>query len=192
MTMLHLHHADELSPLIDALADVLRIAPTDAFTPDVVVIPTMGLRDATMAGLGLRLGASTVGGDGVVANVDWVFTGDFLARALGSGRHGAALDPWNIARLTWAVLEELEHGHVDVPRPNGGSTWALARRIADLFDRYATQRPQLVEAWSRGIPTDGTEEEGARAGFLTPLGEDRKSTRLNSSHIPLSRMPSSA
>ena len=38
-----------------------------------------------------------------------VFTGDFLARALGSGRHGAALDPWNIARLTWAVLEELEH-----------------------------------------------------------------------------------
>ena len=26
----------------------------------------------------------------------------------------------------------------------------------------------------------------------TPLKEDRKSTRLNSSHIPLSRMPSSA
>ena len=50
MTMLHLHHADELSPLIDALADVLRVAPTDAFTPDVVVIPTTGLRDATMAG----------------------------------------------------------------------------------------------------------------------------------------------
>ena len=27
---------------------------------------------------------------------------------------------------------------------------------------------------------------------VTPLGPDRKSTRLNSSHIPLSRMPSSA
>ena len=28
--------------------------------------------------------------------------------------------------------------------------------------------------------------------YLKNLGEDRKSTRLNSSHIPLSRMPSSA
>ena len=27
---------------------------------------------------------------------------------------------------------------------------------------------------------------------LFPMGGDRKSTRLNSSHIPLSRMPSSA
>ena len=37
---------------------------------------------------------------------------------------------------------------------------------------------------------------GIRAGhklkFWTPGGSDRKSTRLNSSHIPLSRMPSSA
>ena len=32
---------------------------------------------------------------------------------------------------------------------------------------------------------------GAIAAGLAPLG-DRKSTRLNSSHIPLSRMPSSA
>ena len=30
------------------------------------------------------------------------------------------------------------------------------------------------------------------ACFVLPVEEDRKSTRLNSSHIPLSRMPSSA
>ena len=31
-----------------------------------------------------------------------------------------------------------------------------------------------------------------KATLDTPVGQDRKSTRLNSSHIPLSRMPSSA
>ena len=31
-----------------------------------------------------------------------------------------------------------------------------------------------------------------RGNLIKLIGEDRKSTRLNSSHIPLSRMPSSA
>src|ERR1051326_6659059 len=33
---------------------------------------------------------------------------------------------------------------------------------------------------------------GSLIGPQIPIGKDRKSTRLNSSHIPLSRMPSSA
>ena len=39
--------------------------------------------------------------------------------------------------------------------------------------------------------TDSTLTEGSRQA-LEAIGRDRKSTRLNSSHIPLSRMPSSA
>ena len=35
-------------------------------------------------------------------------------------------------------------------------------------------------------------DASSTSGFLVPSGLDRKSTRLNSSHIPLSRMPSSA
>ena len=161
--MLHLHHADELPPLLAALGDVLRVPPTDPFTPDVVVVPTAGLRDAAMAGLGRLLGRSATNGsssgDGVVANVDWVFPGEFVTRALGIVASDDHPDPWSIDRLTWAVLEELEDGSVSVPRPASGSQWALARRIADLFDRYATQRPRVIEAWSRGIPTDGTVSE---------------------------------
>ena len=37
-----------------------------------------------------------------------------------------------------------------------------------------------------------TSHSSANKGFLVAAGLDRKSTRLNSSHIPLSRMPSSA
>ena len=38
------------------------------------------------------------------------------------------------------------------------------------------------------------EDQGLQSVFKSvfPISEDRKSTRLNSSHIPLSRMPSSA
>ena len=38
----------------------------------------------------------------------------------------------------------------------------------------------------------GTIAKSGTADFLAQLSGDRKSTRLNSSHIPLSRMPSSA
>ena len=46
------------------------------------------------------------------------------------------------------------------------------------------------------LPLDSDYEWGqflVRAGAVDPISfRDRKSTRLNSSHIPLSRMPSSA
>ena len=41
-------------------------------------------------------------------------------------------------------------------------------------------------------PTVGIEGGKGKAGAKTVTSADRKSTRLNSSHIPLSRMPSSA
>ncbi|RLE20116.1 MAG: hypothetical protein DRJ50_11250, partial [Actinobacteria bacterium] len=55
--MFHLHHADELDPLLESLADLLATPPDDPFTPDVLVVPTAGLEDYAKAGLGHRLGA---------------------------------------------------------------------------------------------------------------------------------------
>jgi exodeoxyribonuclease V gamma subunit len=96
----------------------------------------------------------------VVANVEFIFPGRFMTRALGDATRpdDPEGDPWRLPRLTWPVLEELAAGTVDVPRPAGSDIdrWALARRIADLFDRYATQRPRLVQAWAAGADSDGT------------------------------------
>ena len=47
----------------------------------------------------------------------------------------------------------------------------------------------IAKAVARTIPG---QENNTIDYFLTGAGKDRKSTRLNSSHIPLSRMPSSA
>ena len=49
--------------------------------------------------------------------------------------------------------------------------------------------------WGREISDysqTGIRGDGLAPGVASGIGRDRKSTRLNSSHIPLSRMPSSA
>ena len=170
--MLHLHHSDELDPLLDALSNVLESAPADPFASDVVVVPTAGLADAAKVGLGRRLGANG-SGNGVVANVEFLFPGRFVARALGRAtatQSGASpIEPWQIEQLTWYVLEELSAKSVEVPGANTSNMWALARRVADLFDRYATQRPRLIEHWANDQYTDGTY---TATGELSPLGAD--------------------
>ena len=168
------------------------------------------------------LGATAAGsGDGVVANVEFVYPGRFVSRALGDWSTGeVAGDPWTIDRLTWTVLEELadeqqrEAPTLGVPVDlDAGGLWMLARHVADLFDRYITQRPQMVKHWADGLDTDAVPHEDrsllplpaehrwqaavwravrARIGVSSPAEIDRKSTRLNSSHSQQSRMPSSA
>ena len=72
------------------------------------------------------------------------------------------------------------HDTVEHPTPVGSQGDLL-----DALERVVAEslRPG-IEAVGFGIP--------ARIDQRTGLALDRKSTRLNSSHIPLSRMPSSA
>ncbi|MFZ4809768.1 MAG: exodeoxyribonuclease V subunit gamma [Ilumatobacteraceae bacterium] len=166
--MFFVHHADQLSPLLDSLARVLARPLDDPFASELVVVPAVGMHDAVMAGLGRRLGVSDPAlGDGIVANVEFIFPGRFIGRAL--SRDDGTDDPWSIDRLTWAVLDELTIGGVEVPGPRaGGESWSLARRIADLCDRYATQRPRLIASWAAGVDTDGTLDERGEAAPLAP------------------------
>lgn len=171
--MLTLHHADGLEPLLDTLAGALESPLADPFTAHVVAVPSAGMADTVMTALGARLGATGLG-NGIVANVDFLFPGQFVARALGDA--GEADDPWSIDRLTWTVLSVLSAQPSLLPWAGradseaafsvGPDPWALARRIADLFDQYASQRPALIAAWSLGEDTDGT---FLADGHLAPL-----------------------
>ena len=62
----------------------------------------------------------------------------------------------------------------------------LFSHFADRFEMKRTQAREFFDAL-----TELAEKELKRSGEFVLPG-DRKSTRLNSSHIPLSRMPSSA
>ena len=73
-------------------------------TPLVVAVPTAGVRDW----LTRRLAADL----GVAANIEMPFPGGFFAKAIGLDETD---DPWNVERVTWAVLDVLDSGVVDVP-----------------------------------------------------------------------------
>ena len=63
-----------------------------------------------------------------------------------------------------------------------GDTRALEKLVAQPADIYISAGD--LSTFGRALANCGE--------ILRPLGEDRKSTRLNSSHIQKSRMPSSA
>ena len=83
--------------------------------------------------------------------------------------------------ITWEVLPELNQGDLESLGVLLGHRKILLRAIAQLPPRADIPGPEsLPGAVSPTTPP------------LSPEREDRKSTRLNSSHSAKSRMPSSA
>lgn len=167
--MLHLYTADRVEPLAGHLAQVLAEVPADPLTPEWVAVPSEGMRRWLALELARTLGASAPGrGDGVAANIHAPFPGALRTAVVRAGLDGAD-DPWELGRVAWAVLAELEAGRGEPdlgpladPAPSGRH--ARARRVADLFDRYAVHRPALVRAWAEGrdVGPSGAPLDGRR------------------------------
>lgn len=135
--------------LLDALDGWLSVVPDEVFAFDVVVVPNAGIREWVTTELLAR--------HGVLSHVEFVFPAELTRRVIGLPRPED--DAWRPERLTWQVLALMADG-VDLgATPWQGlpqRPWAVARRVADLLERYATQRPDLVGAWIRGEDTDGS------------------------------------
>lgn len=153
---LHIHHGPHLQALTDSLGSILASPPDDPFALEVVSVPTAGVRDWLLQQLSLRLG--------VVANIEFAFPGRFNAAILGEPLQSSS--PWDLDRLTWVVLDVLERGLVDVPGADLRDPYPIARHIADLFDRYATNRPQMLQQWASGLDGDGTIDDLERIATL--------------------------
>lgn len=159
--MLHLYSADQVGPLAATLGEVLAEPPPDPMTPDWVAVPSMGMRRWLALELARSLGASTPGsGDGVAANIEFAFPGTLRQSVLDADRNEGVPDPWQVEQLVWAVLDVLHAGRTD-PRlgplrtlPAGATWYGRARRLADLFDRYAVRRPGIVQQWCDGNDVD--------------------------------------
>ena len=168
--MLHVHHARRADRLLTGLADVLRDVPDDPFAPEVVAVHSRGIERWVAQTLALHLGATTAGGDGICANVHFPvpgrIVGDAVARATGVDPDQ---DAWRADRSVWHLLDvvvaEVAAGRVEglgplaihvVDRAGAPSDRRLGavRRVADLFDRYAVHRPEMLRAWREGDDLD--------------------------------------
>ncbi len=164
--MLVVHRSERADCLVDALGGLLATPLADPVEAEVVAVPTRGVERWLTQRLSHHLGAEAGRGDGVCANLDFPFPATLLARAL-AGATGVDpdTDPWRPERCVWPLIELVdEHGGDPVlaplmghlraatppdlsGRPGPLRRLAMARHIADLYDRYAIHRPELLLGW---------------------------------------------
>ena len=161
--MLHVVTSNQAVALASRLAEVLAEPPADPFEPEWIAVPSEGMRRWLALELARRLGASSpAGADGIAANITNAFPGSLRARVLAADRPDGDPDPWELERLSWAVLAVLDRSGDDPLLASlaevapGASIYSRSRRLADLFDRYHLHRPAMVRAWAKGNDVDGS------------------------------------
>jgi exodeoxyribonuclease V gamma subunit len=178
--MLHVHRSERADGLVQALADLLAEPLEDPMAPEIVAVPTRGMERWLTQRLSATLGASAGRADGVCANITFPWprrvVGDAVAAASGVDPER---DPWLPERATWPLLDVLEASldepwlsavaeHLGAgfhePDPvRRARRLSVVRHAADLFDRYALNRPEMIRAWAAGDDTDGAD------GSLPPM-----------------------
>lgn len=165
---LHVHRAQRADALAAALGDLLAEPPADPFGVDVVAVPTRGVERWLTQRLAHRLGTRDGRSDGICAAVRFPSPTTLVDELAGD----RADDPWTPDAAVWPLLAAIE-ASVDEPwcallaehlgyrgddaqaEHRRGRRYAVARRIAGLFDGYAEHRPEMVDAWSQGGDDDG-------------------------------------
>jgi len=168
----HVHTAARADAIITPLTALFAAPAPDPLVPEVVGIPTRGLERWLSQQLAQVLGARVGQRDGICANVEFQFLGRLIGQATAVAGADPEDDPWRPDRAVWslfAVVDELRgatwlrqlEDHIGLDGsddPDGvrrGRRYGVLRHIADVFDRYAMHRPELLVRWAAGGCVDG-------------------------------------
>ncbi len=182
--MLHVHRAERADGLVAALGDLLAVPPEDPLATEVVSVPSRGIERWLAQTLSLRFG--------VCANVafptPYRVVAGAVAQACGVDPEA---DPWRPERSAWSLLEtveaSLEEPWLERLRKYLGAPGdeirrarrlSVVRHLADLFDRYALHRPDVVRGWAEGAGEHWQAElwRALRARIGTPGPAERLAT----------------
>jgi len=167
--MLHVHRSERADALVAALGAVLADPLPDPLAPELIAVPTRGVERWLTQRLASTLGASQGRSDGVCANVEFPSPRELVGEAVtaASGIEPDE-DPWRPERVAWPLLEVIDDCLSDPQLHSVGVALgagpdpvrrarrlASVRHLADLFDRYALQRPEMLVAWAALQDTDG-------------------------------------
>jgi exodeoxyribonuclease V gamma subunit len=153
------------------LSDLVAEPLEDPMTPEVVSVPTRGIERWLTQRLSAQLGATPGRQDGVCANIDFPFPGTLVNGALATAAGiDPDTDPWLPQRAVWPLLEVVE-GHFDDPwlaplaqhirnseTVRESKRFSSIRHVADLFDRYAVHRPEMLQRWADGSSAEDETE----------------------------------
>lgn len=161
--VLNLHRSERADGIVGLLGELIAEPLPDPLRPEVIAVPTRGIERWLCQRLSTILGVSPGRNDGACANVEFPFPGALVSNAVAAAcgiRRDA--DPWAPERAVWPLLElvDVHQGeawlapltvHLDRAAPEGEKrSFAAVRHVADLFDRYAVHRPELLRAWLAG------------------------------------------
>jgi exodeoxyribonuclease V gamma subunit len=170
--VLYVHRSERADALVADLAELVSDPLEDPMAAEVVSVPTRGIERWLNQRLSTRLGASDLGLDGVCANIEFPFPGTLVSGALARASDiDPAADPWLPERAVWPLMEVVQQ-HFDAPwlvplaahiRQSGVRLdegrddedevrFSSVRHVADLFDRYAVHRPDMLLRWAEGKP----------------------------------------
>lgn len=172
--MLHVERSNRIERLFDGLADRVGAPGRDPLQPTTIVVQGPGMERWLAQSLALRFD--------VCANTEFLFPREFLERVFAAGGAKPEVQPWSTGPLTWAIARILtEEGedpdyaplalHLDAP----DADWRriqLAGRVAALFDRYATFRPEWMLAWGRSETLPEARDARWQARLVRRLTEE--------------------
>ncbi len=172
---LHLHRAERADTLAAALAELLAQPPSDVLAHEVVAVPARGVERWLTQRMSHHLGSRAGRADGICAAVRFPSPAALIAEVAGRSDE----DPWSADAAAWPLLEVIDTcsgepwcralashlGYPVDPSTTGGADpttthrrsrrYAVSRRLAGLFDGYATHRPDMLGAWAQGRDEDG-------------------------------------
>jgi len=150
-TGLRVSYVANLAQIVQPVVSYLNSSPADRdiFAPDTIVVPNAGVRAWLQQQIATTVGATPDEVDGISANLNIGYVGMIRQMA---GHARIQNDPWDIEPLTIAVLDCL----VGLPEAPAlalryGGMLRAARAIADTFDVYHARRPQMIDAWEKGL-----------------------------------------
>ena len=149
--MLTICSSNHLERLADAIACKLSQHPQGPFTPETVVVQSLGMRRWLSFALAERMG--------VAMNVAFPFPAHLVERAFNAILPNTPVSPiyrrdvlpWRMHALLPSVWDEAAFG--ELKRYGGDDPvkrWHLCVQIAAVFDRYLAYRPLLLRKWDAG------------------------------------------
>jgi len=152
---LKIFHSAALTPLLDQLGKDLSTPLADPFTPELVVVPNSDMARYLKRELSRTLGASGFD-DGIVSNISFIYPRQLINANLQSPLDSFS-SRWDAEQLTWMIVDTLMANKETIQAPGfESSPLSTARRVASLYDRYASHRPEMLNRWARGGIDDGT------------------------------------
>ncbi len=147
---LHLTSSNRFESLLDSLLANMAGPGASPFTPDAIIVPSMGVRR--------KVELATADRFGICANVDFSFLAQWLwqqiARVVPGVKESSPFAPPRLAWRLFRILGEPAFTRAHPPlarylaRADDLMRYDLAMRTAKLYDQYITYREDWLAQWS--------------------------------------------